>query len=268
MKERPIIFSAPMVRAILAGKKTQTRRLVKTRYPLSYIGCSDPVEQADPANWGWFFDGPDHHGYMVLGRRLDERHDHGRISIPCPYGEPGDRLWVREGFALAPAVDDPSEDIEDDWHAMYRADDDGRPWLSGSGEDAVDVPAPWRSPIHMPRWVARIVVEIIDVRAQRLQDISNGDAWAEGIEEMDGMIDSAAIARAAKVMGCAIEDARATYGAMWDQINGARRRREYLTIGDPRYTARRPWRTVIDTSAALAATPWVWAVTFSPLEMP
>lgn len=97
MKERPILFTGPMVRAILADKKTQTRRIVTTREPLQFIGGRG--EEADPDKWGWFFDGPDHHGYMVLGRGHDERHDHGITSIRCPHGEPGDRLWVKETFS-------------------------------------------------------------------------------------------------------------------------------------------------------------------------
>lgn len=95
--ERPIIFSGPMVRAILEGRKTQTRRVVAQRHPISLIGGRD--ERDDPSAWGYFFDVPGHHGYMVLGRGHDERENHGKISIPSQYGEAGDRLWVRETHA-------------------------------------------------------------------------------------------------------------------------------------------------------------------------
>ena len=98
MTDRPILFSAPMVRAIFDGAKTQTRRIVATREPLGYIGPSGCED--DPSCWGWACEWPTHHGWMVLARGLDERHDHGHTSIPSPYGEAGDRLWVRETYAL------------------------------------------------------------------------------------------------------------------------------------------------------------------------
>lgn len=171
MAERPILFSGAMVRAILEGRKSQTRRVVKGRgsrgLPEFHGGRG---EENDPSAWGWFFDGPDHHGYEVLARGLDERHDHGLVSMPCPYGEPGDRLWVRETWAHDGSKAPP----------LYRAswqckrDYPGVPCEHG--------PDRWRPPIHMPRWASRITLEVTGVRVERLCNISEEDAVAEGVE--------------------------------------------------------------------------------------
>lgn len=126
MKERPILFSGPMVRAILDGRKTQTRRVVKPRQ-----GMLD--------DW---------------------------TGLPCPYGKPGDRLWVRETCYF----EQPHGEV------IYRAD-------PGS-EKALDpefTGLRWRPSIHMPRWASRITLEIVNVRVERLQDIRVDDARAEGV---------------------------------------------------------------------------------------
>lgn len=140
MRERPIIFSGEMVRAILEGRKTQTRRVVKPQPPLDEWGVSKP----------WQTD-----AFEVNGR-----------DYRCPYGLPGDRLWVRETFS-------PDYFDAQSRHA-YRAD-----WTLESGEF---VPEPkWTPSIHMPRWASRITLEVTDVRVERVQDISNSDIYAEGI---------------------------------------------------------------------------------------
>ncbi len=132
MKERPILFSAPMVRAILAGTKTQTRRVVKD----PGLPCATDAQQRDCI----------------------------RRAIGCPYGQPGDRLWVREAWGV---YDQGFDTAEESAFVVYRADTD-RP-----------DPKRWRPSIHMPRWASRITLEITDVRVQRLQDISEADADAE-----------------------------------------------------------------------------------------
>ena len=142
-KERPILFSGPMVRAILEGRKTQTRRVVKfDPCPSSYAMVSH-------------YDGL---GNVVL---TDGSY------LRCPYGQPGDRLWVRETWAhrrwmLGDASPDPT--------TVYRADSDD---LRGCDR--------WRPSIHMPRWASRITLEVVSVRVERLQDISEEDAMAEGV---------------------------------------------------------------------------------------
>ena len=142
MKERPILFSAPMVRALLAGTKTQTRRVVK-KLPLNLNRETNSIE-VDDAN-------------IENGRFVK--------MIPCPYGQPGDRLWVRETFGHF----ERNENFAPGCDVFYRAD----------GESlAVE---PWRPSIHMPRWASRITLEVTGVRVERLQDISEADARAEGI---------------------------------------------------------------------------------------
>lgn len=140
MTERPILFSAPMVRAILDGTKTQTRRVVK------------------PAHKAWI--------EMPVTHQLGEWD-----KRPLPYGKTGDRLWVRETWA-APHSEDarPPRAIQCDQMRIHYAASEDRGGLL------------WRPSIHMPRWASRITLEVTGVRVERLQDISEADAIAEGIE--------------------------------------------------------------------------------------
>jgi len=147
-KERPILFSGPMVRAILENRKTQTRRVVKCP-----IWMTKEVDMLNPAS-------PHHYG------------DVSTIK-PCPYGQPGDHLWVREswnvsGLAFLRKPRETAFAAPSAW--KYQATDDGS-WQRG-----------WRPSIHMPRWASRILLEIVSVRVERLQDISEEDALAEGVD--------------------------------------------------------------------------------------
>ena len=154
IKERPILFSAPMVRAILEGRKTVTRREVKKSAALDCLAAGfEPAFLAQPGN-----------------------------SDLCPYGKPGDRLWAREtwycdhfevmrGPYLKPDDLDVSE-ARDDGTLVYAAD--------GLTPYEADQPV-WKPSIHMPRWACRILLEITDVRVERLQDITYEEAVAEGV---------------------------------------------------------------------------------------
>lgn len=202
MKERPILISAPMVRAILAGTKTQTRRVVTM--------C-----RFDVMRNGWPYDCTAH----SLGR-----------PMRCPCGQPGDRLWVRESVRAHELLD---KEAEDDTYGIietlglelppygldgviYTADNTFRPidntreaadaWMTlrayRGGAD-LTVPA-----IHMPRWASRIDLDITEVRVERLQDISEADAIAEGIQEwIDRGIDHDGYPRDA-------------FRSLWESING------------------------------------------------
>lgn len=156
MKERPILFSAPMVRAILDGRKTQTRRTVNPAPEMVTDHSIRPWE-GDPA---------------VLKKLLNQR---GR---KCPYGQPGDRLWVRESTEedCAGSVS-LSRYRADGAFVLYSGCDD--PAFSGSIAHW-NYPRRVRPSIHMPRWASRILLEIVSVRVERLQDISEEDAEAEG----------------------------------------------------------------------------------------
>ncbi len=165
IKAKPILFSGPMVRAILEGRKTQTRRIIKKA-----VGPSLSVDlEGAAAKLSWLYgDGP---GYDVHERTL---------SIPCPHPV-GSEMWVRETWGLQ-AIGD-----ETDWHAgsvrfetaemlsawvvSYRAD-------FGTNQESCF----WRTSVLMPRWAYRLTLTVTDVRVERLQDISEEDAKAEGLK--------------------------------------------------------------------------------------
>ena len=163
MKELPIRFSGPMVKAILDGSKTQTRRVVKQDRD-GLLDC-----KPTPA-WDAFWQ-----------------------CVACPYGKPGDRLWVRETFG----IDD------EDGAVLYFADPD----TAQNAEHAriCEDRYPRRRPsIHMPRWASRILLEITDVRVERLQDISDRDARDDGAEQI-GDCEGAYVAG---------------FRRLWESING------------------------------------------------
>ena len=168
MKERPILFSAPMVRAILGGRKTQTRRVVK---------C-DGIDLAGPCGNRLTGD------TFLAGRDWVGNH----AILRCPYGERGDRLWVRETWAPMPGGPITAQN-----GVIYRADSDSI-WT-------------WRPSIHMPRWASRITLEITAIRVERLQDISAEDCIAEGISTQLREHD-------------AICDLQSKYKALWQSIHG------------------------------------------------
>ncbi len=210
-----------MVRAILAGAKTQTRRVVNTREPLSLIGGKD--DKPDPGYWGWSFDGPDHNGYMVLGRGHNERENHGRISIPCPYGVPSDRLWVRETWTHDADSLDACRAAFDccsvpGYGPYYRATEVSPDTLK------------WKPSIFMPQWASRITLEVTEVRVQRLQEISEGDAKAEGVEPYTpphGHISPDQRVPGPGFDRCRLGDQphRLSFADLWDSINGRDGRR-------------------------------------------
>lgn len=151
MKYRPILFSGPMVRALLDGRKTQTRRVVKA--PNSVTAFRHFHE--------------DEWDRMQGNVRGD--------TVRCPYGQPGDRLWVRETW---------SDECDHHW-VMYRADHraerrSGGELFDACSADELRTLHVWSPSIHMPRWASRITLEVTGVRVERLQNISEADAMAEG----------------------------------------------------------------------------------------
>ncbi|EZQ69429.1 hypothetical protein QZP99_10635 [Serratia marcescens] len=164
MKERPVIFNGEMVRAILDGRKTQTRRVIANVSPDNCIQLQKPTKTKDGI-YTHVMDAP----------------GHGL----CPFGQVGDRLWVRETWQ-GPLVD---EEHLDDYRANadkfqapefceYAADGGARPEFCDFDDN---VRQGWRPSIHMPRWASRITLEITAVRVERLNDISEEDAKAEGV---------------------------------------------------------------------------------------
>ena len=163
MKERPIIFSGPMVRAILDGRKTQTRRAVKPQ-PLWVASPGVPFKTMDADPKG---------------------------TINCPYGQPGDRLWVREShYMILQTHDGGAGAVE------YRAD----------YCDELASGIRWRPSIHMPRSASRITLEVVSVRVERLDEISEEDAKAEGYKSQSIMENPDA--------------GRLWFRDLWESING------------------------------------------------
>ncbi len=210
MKERPILFTAPMVRAILEGRKTQTRRIVELRR-----NFRDEIQDNDGQPWPeWVDDCGDYH------------------RAPCPRGQPGDRLWVREAWAVGATFDNiaPSR-IGTDCIVAHKAT-----------HQEIWPPLPrgrWRPSIHMPRWASRITLEITGVRVQRLQDISREDAIAEGIERH--------------------HSAEYPDRTWWKIYRGTD-----IAHADPIYSYQTLWES-INGPGSWEANPWVWALAFEPL---
>ncbi len=163
MKERSILFSAPMIRALLSGSKTQTRRIVKPQ----------------PESVG-FFEGVALPYWHVGGFRT---HKSASNPLVCPHGAPGDRLWVRESLLVTDG--DKGGDPEYlGQFIQYAADNACRGWTHD--EDALDTLYPFNRatvpPIYMPRWASRLTLELTSVRVELLNDISEADAKAEGCD--------------------------------------------------------------------------------------
>lgn len=218
-KERPILFSTEMVRAILEGRKTQTRRVIKHSHV--YIDhpqkCTNEESRAirnEPAQFA--------PGEVVAAINWLTKH--------CPYGQPGDILWVRETWAhrhetaTAGGVEYTLVD-----EIIYKADN----------PDAI---ALWKPSIHMPREAARLFLRVKDVRVERLQDISEADAQAEGIQ----WIEKGPVRGGHYTDGKAIlsfKTAREAFQSLWDNIP---QRTDYT------------WHD----------NPWVWVIEFERVDMP
>lgn len=149
MRELPILFKGPMVRAILEGRKTLTRRIVKPQYIRLDGGGHPYIDMGCPSEW----DG--------AGLRKD---------VLCPYGDVGDTLWVRETFAIATVHQMGGKQIP-----VYPVCD-----------STTDYGGIWKPSIHMPRWASRINLEVTGIRVERLQDITEEDAKAEGVRSPNG----------------------------------------------------------------------------------
>lgn len=202
MTERPILFSGPLVRAILDGRKTVTRRVAK---------LTDAGYVKEPR-----------------GHRLWHPGD-PEASLGCPYGQPGDTLWVKENYHLDCCHDpiSPSDarmyeqrNIERRPHVMFAA-------TPGFDPDGM-VPGRLRPSIHMPRWASHIDLEVVCVRIERLHGITTADVRAEGVDLGAGL----------GGMPSTSTDARFAFADLWDGING-----------------KRP-------GASWADNPWVWRVEF------
>lgn len=225
MKERPILFNAAMVRAILEGKKTQTRRVIKP------LGNDGGFVLLDHGNGFWPYRSDDGDSSFHSVKRgdtvyLDE------TPHACPYGKPGDQLWVRETWRTDAGLNDQAPSSFSAWPIQYDAD--GHVLKHGSFFGNTD--GKTRVSIHMPRWASRISLEIAGVRVERLNDISEADAIAEGVEAIPYTGESAGPNRYSINMGgywLNSPTAAGAYRMLWESING---------------------------DGSWDANPWVWAV--------
>ncbi|SDO28514.1 hypothetical protein SAMN04487957_10550 [Halomonas shengliensis] len=217
MKERPILFNGEMVRAILNGRKTQTRRVLKPQPDsgIQYNPCAQ-------------------HG--VLNGKGN--------PLVCRFGQPGDRLWVREAHAFVP---EPAYRRSTGIYQQINPADDYEACVYRENFDR-SRSFPWRPSIHMPRWASRITLEIVSVRVERLQNIDAAGASAEGIKvprdaEGNLLIDvSSKFSPAKYIQGSGTPNehlARAFFASLWESINGA---------------------------GSWDANPWVWVVEFRRVE--
>jgi hypothetical protein len=227
-KERPILFTGPMVRAVRAGIKTQTRRVFKM-----------------PPGMRWY-GGPGELGGEATGDvcEIDGNGWWSVDELSCPHGDVGDRLWVRESFVTGHRAEG-GELLHCDEHGnpipetvWYRADDEDFFWLDEDG--GFEGRVPWKPSIHMPRHLCRLVLEITDIRVERIQSISHEDILAEGItgELAERSIESPPSSPGREAYS------REAWRLLWDSINGER--------DDGRYR----WDL----------NPWAWAITFRRVE--
>lgn len=217
MNERPILFSAPMVRAILDGTKTQTRRVMKSPWD---IFNGEPIYRCGPD--GGFF----------------------KSQAAPPHGQPGDRLWVRETWADLTATHGQRWERFNEETRLYERGTRPFAWYRADG-DQPDIgsgalnPEPWRPSIHMPCWACRILLEVTGIRVERLQDISESDAKAEGCSPLvwDGKADPGDLIDLP--LKSETRPYANDYALLWESINGA---------------------------GSWEANPWVWVIEFKRIK--
>jgi hypothetical protein len=215
MKSRPILFSAPMVRALLAGTKTQTRRLVKPQPP---FGCRYLINGANNAALCQSLDNP-----AVWVPPTPSSGDH---RLPCPYGQPGDRLWVKETHRFGIAWDK-SKPTEIPTVAAIRYEADGVIRTTGQKLETGKA----RPSLFMRQAFSRLTLEITEIRVERLHAITEADAISEGIEQRESsawknyLFETAHPKRGKaitdeqhRIMGYV--DPRESYRSLWEKING------------------------------------------------
>lgn len=230
MKERGMIFNGEMTRAILDGRKTQTRRIMKVQpesYQLGLLLITDSTKHSDIGKYHW--------------AESNATGNHVRSKLfSCPFGAVGDRIWVRETFQ-GPLFDydlmdsyckDPTPFKKPEF-CVYKADGVPAPEFYDADDE---LHCCWRPSIHMPRWASRILLEITNVRVERLNAISEEDARAEGI------IDGGCLnCGEPEPCGCANPEPDATdaFAYLWQSIYG-----------------QESWN----------ANPWVWVIEFERVE--
>lgn len=173
VKERPMIFNAEMVRAILDGRKTQTRRIMKVQPENAELGLRRITDSSVAKEVGMYF--------WCLADACGVKHRSNLFS--CPFGEVGDRIWVREAFRVHSRASDVAT-------LVYKASEQ-QSWTQQTHRVPIEqctkpaVVDKWTPSLHMPRWASRITLEVTGVRVERLNDISDADALNEGCSTND-----------------------------------------------------------------------------------
>lgn len=226
IKERPILFSEAMIRAILEGRKTQTRRVVKWKVRQKGLNLAFSGLEA-----GFYHSDLVASGYVLRSRGGAGGCWNDRTwPIHCPYGQPGDRLWVRESFSFG-ISDNPA----DKGQVGFMFGEEGDGLHPDSPKDSAQWCRTWKKKpsIFMPRWASRIALEVIGVRIERLHEISEADAKAEGVKPFPKDPE-----------GDCFTDGlhRTAYQFLWNEING--------------------WRG----PKCWDANPWVWVVEFRRVQ--
>jgi hypothetical protein len=214
-RERAVLFSAPMVRALLAGTKTQTRRAMSVQpHDGAEVVCDDFYPTVIAKN------GDEEPGHEVFGAWWSD----GEEAVRCPYGKPGERLWVREAWRTDPQFDYlPPRDL----------DPAVAPVQYEAGPHADVLGGKLRPSMFMPRWACRLVLTLESVRVERLNDISEADALAEGVTPKWEPGCSGRLMEA--LGGFSFRPAASAYADLWEQINGP---------------------------GSWSANPWVWVLAF------
>lgn len=200
MKERPILFSTPMVKAILEGRKTVTRRIIKPQpLPCNHGSFTEAEWRNLPTEWHFFDDNPDEWYCALCGNGVDG----GGNGMKCRYGTEGDILWVRETWC---------RDLDVEGGFLYKAtepeaeDDEGR--------------SPWKPSIHMPRVACRLNLKVLSIRVERLHDITEEDAIREGIEVLHKDGEPVFYKNYLPVDTIATTNPLASFLSLWVSING------------------------------------------------
>lgn len=248
MKEHPILMNSAMVRATLAGTKTQTRRIIKL-----------PPAPAALGEWQASTIGGENGGRSAAGNEVPLQtviwHTRTAKTLSCPHGQPGDRIWVRETW----------RSTGDGGRADYMAPRDMQPhqvWYEADGAaPESECTGKTRTSIHMPRWASRILLEIVSVRVERLNDCSEADAKAEGVMQLDADDSQRQEVRTKDgwqlCPTCAGTGLRSTLGAS----GGVNFDVECSECDTHLKLYRHLWEA-INGPGSWAANPWCWAITF------
>lgn len=232
MRELPILFSGAMIKAILSGAKSVTRRVIKPPRCATLHGREPLPDKSFPDD-GYFH-------YAYGGGDLGG--DFCSKRVFCPYGSPGGKLWVRETHAIVPRTAYAASTDDGETQLPHQLSPCGNDWAIYREGWTRCIPSRWRPSIHMPRWASRITLEVTGVRCERLQEITAADILAEGavtrphvVEGLSGKCPVSAFD------GAVYPDLRSLWVKGWDSINAKR-------------------------GFGWASNPWVWAVDFRRVE--